>query len=231
MTSRALALALFAGLAGPTMAHAAPVTSSSEISTAAPSAADDRKDGGACVVEELCFGPMLTLGAMDPLGLGVHARYGKYFGFGLDYQFLPMSLEVGGASADWSLFTVEGRVYPFAGAFFVGGGFGYQSFSGSMHTMTAAGDVGVSGSVGIPALKLGVGFMGRDGFVLGADVGFNIPLGGIDVEFDSVTGAAAANAPTQVAQMKSEIDAAADDVFNILPVIPQINLIRMGYLF
>ena len=71
---------------------------------------------------------MLSLGLINPLGIGAHARYGENFGFGFDYQFLP-TLTFSNASAGWSLITVEARWYPFGGSFFLGGGFGYQNFN------------------------------------------------------------------------------------------------------
>ena len=81
-----------------------------------------------CALGELCIGPVLSLGAINPIGIGVHARYGDYIGFGFDYQFLP-TLTFSNASASWSLITVEARVYPFGGSFFLGGGFGYQTLN------------------------------------------------------------------------------------------------------
>jgi hypothetical protein len=200
-----------------------------ELSAPRSQASQASSDEG-CLLGDFCVGPLLTLGAVDPLGFGAHMRYGRYLGFGIDYQFLPTRIDIGAASATWSLFTVEARVYPFGNAFFLGGGFGYQNFSARVHQMTPIGDVALSGSLGMPALKLGIGFMGHDGFVLGADIGFNVLLGRAKVDMSDPTGPGA-NYPTGAFALEQEINEVAEDAVASFPVIPQINLIRMGYLF
>lgn len=206
------------------------------VPAAAPAVASEPMAGEAgeddeparCALGELCIGPVLSLGAINPLGFGVHARYGEYLGFGIDYQFLP-TLTFSSASASWSLFTVEARVYPFGGSFFLGGGFGYQSLNASASmTDPAGGIVSAEGSVGVPALKLGLGFMGRSGFVFGIDLGFNVPLGSTDVEF---AGIASSASPETMADLRQQIKDAAETGINLAPFIPQLNLLRFGYLF
>lgn len=183
-----------------------------------------------CVLQALCFGPLLTLGAIDPLGIGAHLRYGQYVGFGVDYQFLPARIDMGAASSTWSLLTVEGRVYPFANAFFIAAGLGYKSISARLRHMTPIGEVRMVGAVSLPALKLGIGFMGHDGFVLGADIGFNFLLGSPNVEFGA-PGGPGANYQTASFALQQEVSEIADEAIDSFPVIPQVNLIRMGYLF
>lgn len=182
-----------------------------------------------CALGELCLGPVFTLGAINPLGLGVHARYGENLGFGLDWQFIP-SLTFGSASAGWGMVAGEGRWYPFGGAFFLSGGLSYQYFSASASSGSGTSRIDVSGSVGIPSFKLGLGLMGHDGFVMGIDLGFQIPLGGTDVDFDAATGGGISNAE-MVAKMQADISDAADAGIGLIPVIPQLNLLRIGYLF
>lgn len=181
-----------------------------------------------CALGDLCIGPVLSLGAINPLGFGLHARYGEYLGFGVDYQFLP-TLTFSSASASWSLITVEARVYPFGGSFFVGGGFGYQSLNaGASMTDPAGGVVSAEGSVGVPALKLGLGFMGKSGFVFGIDLGFNVPLASTEVEF---AGIASSASPETMANLRQQIRDAAETGIDLAPFIPQLNLLRFGYLF
>ena len=193
--------------------------------------AELEEDPGAekCALGELCIGPVFTLGAINPLGIGVHARYGEKLGFGIDYQFIP-SLTFGQASAGWGMLAGEGRWYPFGGAFFLSGGISYQYFSASASAGSGATRIDVSGSVGIPSLKLGLGVMGHDGFVMGIDLGFQIPLGGTDVDFDSASGAGIGDAE-MVANLQSDVSDAADAGIGLIPVIPQLNLLRIGYLF
>ena len=124
-----------------------------------------------CALGELCMGPVLSLAVINPFGFGAHARYGEHLGFGLDYQFLP-TIPFGDVSAGWSLVTVEGRWYPFGGAFWLGGGFAYQAAHMSMKVNDGFGSsFDVKGNLSMPAIKFGLGLMGHDGFVMGIDLG------------------------------------------------------------
>ena len=183
-----------------------------------------------CALGDLCIGPVLRLGAINPLGIGVHARYGEYFGFGFDYQFLP-TLTFSNASASWSLITVEARVIRSAASFFLGGGFGYQTLNASASMSDPlGGSVTAEGSVGVPALKLGLGFMGRNGFVFGIDLGFNDPARQHRrrVRQPSASNASAGDAWRTFASSSRD---AANAGVNLAPFIPQLNLLRFGYLF
>lgn len=180
-----------------------------------------------CVAGEMCLGPVFSLGLLNVVGIGAHARYGEYAGFGLDFQFIPT---VGPADGNFStlLFTANGRFYPFGGSFFLGGGFAYQSVS----IEAKIGDTTAAGSMGMPQIMLGLGFMGHDGFVMGIDLALGIPLGGSDVVIDS---SAPAGAPAdQVASYNEAVGNlrdVADKAIKVLPVLPQLNLLRVGYLF
>jgi hypothetical protein len=193
----------------------------------APPPAEDEAGENQCVLGKLCFGPVLTLGLFNPLGIGVHARYGDYFGFGIDYQFLP-SITVSGAGAGIGLLTIDGRIYPFGGAFFLSGGLAFQSASFTAKASTSAGKEDIDGTISIPAFKLGLGFMGHDGFVMGIDLAFGIPLGSSDVEFDTH---GLAKTDPEIAKAMKDIEDGADVVVKALPVLFQLNLLRIGYLF
>ena len=189
---------------------------------------------GQCLLDEWCLGPVLTLGVINPLGIGAQFR-GEYLGAGIDYQFMP-SLSVSNTSAHWSLFSLDARVFPFGGAFFLGLGFGYQSFVAERTESTEYGNVNVQGELGIPMLKLGIGFVGRSGFVMGIDLGLGFPLGGTDVDFDVTTDAGSEfqdepQYQSTLADVRTSVNDAADAAVKLLPFIPQLNLIRIGYLF
>lgn len=212
-----------APVAAPVAAPAAPPTESESQA---------KEPESKCLIGDLCVGPLFTLGAINALGLGAHARYGKYVGFGLDYQWFP-NVTVGDASAGWSLVTGEGRWYPFGGAFWLGGGLALQTFRAGVTGHTSLGDVGLNGKLTMPAFKLGLGFMGHDGFVMGIDLSANIPLGGTHVGFAPLSGAAA-NIPEGQQmrdQLQQKINDAANKGVKLIPFIPQLNLVRIGYLF
>ena len=86
----------------------------------------------------------------------------------------------------------------------------------------------------MPALKLGLGFMGHDGFVMGIDLGFQIPLGSTDVEFEVRTnggGAMQRRTAGAMVDTQGDMQDGADAAISLIPFIPQLNLLRFGYLF
>jgi hypothetical protein len=187
---------------------------------------EENEDAPKCALKDLCLGPVLSLGLVNVVGFGAAARYGDHVGFAIDYQFMP-SLGFGDVSASWSLFTMEARWHVGGSAFWLGGGFGLQSFSAEGAVGSGANTMKVEGTVSIPALKLGLGVMGRDGFVMGIDLGFNIPLGGTDVGFSG----ADPDVYPEAITAQNDIKDAAEKGINLIPVIPQFNVLRIGYLF
>ena len=162
------------------------------------SSATDDEDKVVCAAGELWIGPVVTLGLINLIGVGAHARYGDYAGFGIDFQFIPT---VGPEDGNFStfLFTANGRYYPFGGAFFIGGGFAFQSVS----IEATIGDAKAAGTMSMPELMLGIGFMGRDGFIMGIDLALGIPLGGSDVSVDSNAASAAADEMARMNYMEA----------------------------
>jgi hypothetical protein len=170
---------------------------------------------------------VLTGGLFNIIGVGVHARYGDYLGFGIDYQFFNLS--VSSASLGLSLITLDGRLYPFGGSFFLSGGFAYQSIS--LKATEAAQTV--KASISVPLFKLGLGFMGRSGFVMGIDLALELPLGSAHAKFDTPmpgSGATTAEIDAYNKAHKS-INDAGSVVATALPFLIQLNLVRIGYLF
>lgn len=190
--------------------------------------ADDVMD---CALSSVCMGPVLALiGPPNLIGGGLHFRLGEYFGAGVDYQGLP-SISFDPVSVSSSLFSVNARVYPFAGAFFLGGGFAYQSVRGELSTQ----DVTVAARASFPAAMASIGFMGRDGFVLGMDLGVMFPLGSRSVEIEQMEVRAEFQGMTvpqsDIDDAREEVQSQVSKVVDAMPVFLQLNLIRIGYLF
>jgi hypothetical protein len=192
-----------------------------------------------CVLGKLCLGPVLTLGGINPFGIGIQARYNEDWGFGVDYQFLP-AVGTEEASASVYLFTVDARYYA-TGAFFLSGGFALQGLNAEATATAASFDqntfmptnatVSVEGSLTKPMLKLGLGLLGSDGFVMGIDLALGIPLGGTDVDFAISGSEQSAEAMQQAAQLQSDVQEFADLAVELMPVLVQVNLLRIGYIF
>lgn len=193
-----------------------------------------RRAAGPCLLGPLCLGPVFSLGLPNPLGIGLQVRFTEFFGAGFDYQVMP-TISPQSASVGWSLLSVEGRLYPLGGSLFVSGGISIQQFFGR-GTVNApdpqnpqrTAPVTLRGSVTIPALKLGAGLMGRDGFVLGMDVALLVRLSGTRLSFEAENGIADIE---EIQKAQADIEDAASMVLDSLPFLVQFNIVRIGYLF
>jgi hypothetical protein len=125
--------------------------------------------------------------------------------------------------------SVNARVYPFGGAFFLGGGFAYQSINATLRD----GDVAVGAKVAFPAATANIGFMGHDGFILGADIGLMFPLGSTSVSVRDMSGKLAQSGVSQeqIDSTKRQAQDRVTQLMDALPVFLQVNLIRVGYMF
>jgi hypothetical protein len=185
-------------------------------------APEQGKDEPPCALGNICIGPVISGGLPNLIGFGVQVHTGDWLSFGLDYQFLP-SFDIDGVDSGASLFSIDARLHPFAGTFFLGTGLGFQHADFDMGT--------VKGAIDSTMIKLALGWIGRDGFVIGTDLAAGIPLNGIDVEYSystPSTGNPVIDAANQMAE--DQIQNAAD-VLAGLPFLFQVNLIRIGYLF
>jgi hypothetical protein len=82
------------------------------------------------------------------------------------------------------------------------------------------------GSVSVPVFKLGIGMMGRSGFVLGIDLALGFQLGSNKVTFST-------DLPRvmEVTDVEEKIRRRADAWVRALPFLAQLNLLRLGFLF
>lgn len=218
-----------------TPVSAAPVALPAEVAKPVPDAdsADEpeRAHGLDCVLNNVCFGPVLSLiGPPNLFGGGLHFRLGNYFGAGVDYQATP-SISFDPVKVSSSLFSINARVYPFANAFFLGGGFGYQSLRGALSNS----DVTVAANASFPAAMASIGFMGKDGFVMGMDLGVMFPLGSRSVQITNMQVHRDFQGMTipqsEVDEARGEVQSQLKKVVDAMPVFFQLNLLRIGYLF
>lgn len=215
------------------VAEAAPAPSQSATAavtatTFEPEAGDENYDSG-CALKPVCVGPVFSLfGPPNIVGGGIHARIGRYLGVGVDYQVLP-TLNLNPISFGASLLSANARVYPFGGAFFVSGGMGYQAYRGQIRD----GDITISARTGFPAVIASLGFMGKSGFVLGADLGLLFPLGTLRATVQDENNALAQSGIPQedIDSARSDAESIANKALNKLPLLVQVNLLRVGYMF
>ncbi|HET6334675.1 MAG TPA: tetratricopeptide repeat protein [Polyangiales bacterium] len=207
-------------------------TNANKPDSDADSADEPEKSHGLnCVLNNVCFGPVLSLiGPPNLFGGGLHFRLGNYFGAGVDYQATP-SISFDPVKVSSSLFSVNARVYPFANAFFLGGGFGYQSIRGALSNS----DVTVAANASFPAAMASIGFMGKDGFVMGMDLGVMFPLGSSSVQITNMQvhrDFQGMSIPqSEIDDARGEVQSELKKVVDAMPVFFQLNLLRIGYLF
>ena len=194
--------------------------------------AADESEAGKCVLGTFCFGPVLTLGVFNPLGIGVHGRIAKHFGFAIDYQFLP-SVGYDDVSAGISLFTMSGRWHVAGSAFFLAAGFSYQSFwaEGTFEEPLSGESAKLDASVDLPQFMFGLGVLGSDGFVMGIDLAFGLPLGSRQVKFAGEPPSSSGPLATMYNDGKDSIEKVAETFLELLPTTFQLNLFRIGYIF
>jgi hypothetical protein len=193
-----------------------------------PTDLPERSAEGGCALSQVCLGPVVALlGPPNLIGGGLHARIGRYLGIGVDYQALP-TLNFNPISLGTSLVSGNVRVYPFGGAFFLSGGMGYQTLKGQIRD----GDISVGARAGFPAAMASIGFMGHDGFVLGADLGFLFPLGGMHARVQDNSSLAQSAVPqADVDAARAKVESRVNQVLGAVPLLLQVNLLRVGYLF
>jgi len=182
------------------------------------------------LLDDFCVGPVLTLGVLNALGVGGQARW-KWLGLAVDYQVLPtitysqIGLGLSSLSIDARVFPAGGGVGPFRN-FHVYVGFGTQWLNGKV----SAGGTEVYGQLAYPGPRVGLGFMGRRGLVLGFDV--SVLFRGADTAV-----AISSNLPASqqqdaaFQQLAAAINQDLQAFIAYVPVVPQVNLLRLGYAF
>jgi hypothetical protein len=213
------------------VAVAAAVPADTKLAPAQTEPTDEPEASAAssCALASVCMGPVVSLlGPPNLIGGGLHVRIGHYLGVGVDYQALP-TLNFSPVSIGTSLVSGNARVYPFGGAFFLGGGIGYQTIRAGLHE----GDISVSARTGFPAAMASIGFMGHDGFVLGMDLGLMFPLGSPRVSIQANTGkiSQAGISQADVDEAKGKAETQVNKVLGQMPLLVQVNLLRLGYMF
>lgn len=184
-----------------------------------------------CALDKFCFGPVLTLGILNPIGFGVHGRIAEHFGFGIDYQFMP-SISIADLDTGFSLFSISGRWHVSGSPFFLSLGFSYQSLYSEGTLSMGGDDVKMDATVSIPQIAFGFGVLGGSGFVMGIDLSLGIPLGG-GLEFNSTPPDASANPELArlYADRQEELRDFVESSIELLPMTFQLNLLRIGYIF
>jgi hypothetical protein len=182
-----------------------------------------------CLLAPVCLGPMATIfSTLGTFGLGVRASYGDYLGASIDYQLLP-TIDFSKISIGTGVFSATARVYPFKGKFFAGAGFGYMHM---LVRVRSNDDIDAEMRVGAPIFILNVGFTGRSGFVFGMDASLLVPMQKLRAKIKVNPGSRADDIPQDELDNKREQFASdVNKALGKIPLLLQLNLVRIGYIF
>ena len=124
------------------------------------------------IIPGVLIGPRLGSDLPAPT-IGAEAKILRYFGASFEYAFFP-KISMAGASIGYSMWNASARVYPFAGAFFIGAVYGHYGIEGSVTSAQGSGAVRVNSKFLGP--QIGARWVQPSGFFAGVDVAWAFPL-------------------------------------------------------
>jgi hypothetical protein len=168
-------------------------------------------------------------------------KISRWFGLAIEGSFLPQ-LRTPGGEAQLDLKALQGlfRWYPFGGAFFLGGGLGFQNFIGSLGQTVDGGNLQVtadmSGAFFVP--QAGWMWITDSGFTIGLTLGLQIPIPREPIVSSTFNGQPVPDMPTGYVSQTVIDQAQANEssVRSVAKVImryplPEIDLLRLGFFF
>ena len=197
------------------------------IETAPPPPPEARAEGygkqyGLFPNVPLVFGPKLTIGFIQPVTVGIEAKYANLAGLSFDFGFVP-DITVPSSSPPvtikWSGWNVAAKVYPFRGSFFLGAVLGGRNFTGNATDSSGHAYASVTSTFIAP--ELGWRWVTRSGLFFGMEFGWQFVLSyTADVRLNDIPVPTSAN---------KDLQNAADFVGKT--GLPQVGLFTIGYLF
>ncbi len=169
----------------------------------------------------LVFGPKVTFGFPNPVAFGLEAKYANMVGLSFDYGFMPevtLTQPDPDVKVKWNGWSVGAKLYPFRGAFFLGGSLGGRSFTVNVVESSTGHTYGhVSGIYAAP--ELGWRWVSRSGLLFGMEFGWQFVLS-YTAEYNGIA-AAISNDP----ELQKDVD-------NLGKAgLPIVGLLTVGYLF
>jgi hypothetical protein len=167
------------------------------------------------LIPGILIGPRLALINLPSPSIGVELRTLGYLGASFDYGFIP-KITVSDVQMEWDQWQLGLRVYPFKGAFYVGGVYGHYGFTG-----VATGPSAGSGTVTVNSQyigpQLGWRWVMPSGFFTGIDLAWGFPL-----TFESKVSEGSSGAITEIAKNAQQY---------LQHGLPMLGLVSLGYLF
>lgn len=179
---------------------------------------------------DFVVGPYVTLVSVPrPISFGIEAKWWDLIGVSGSYGFFPQ-LKLGEVTL--KITGTEGRfkIYPFRGSFFLGVGFGSQTFTGSstkeISTVSVTGTVSQKNNFIAP--QIGWNWCWDSGFFMGLDLGVQLSM--------SRTTTFTTNVTDPLITGSAEYEELENDVTEMAEMIgktplPLLTLIKIGYFF
>lgn len=168
--------------------------------------------------------PHALLGAPHAIGLGLAVRLPPYFGLSLEAQWLP-TVTASGAEVSSQLWSASARVHPFRNGFFISTGLALMRINATVDREVASG----SATLNLPSVSFGLGYASEgSGLYLGIDAAVLIELAETELVSPTYDNPEVMAASVLI---EGQVQDAIDDVREILPVLFQVNLFRIGYAF
>lgn len=205
---------------------------------------EGKKDGGRERERPFRAGMIFGVGAPNLMSIALTAKVTRYLGIGASFGIIP-EMDVpfyGEATLSYQSYTAFARLHPFGGGFFLGSGLGYVTMHGtyqdsvdvaaltgvaSLSTQTLKGEGSVRSFVVTP--QLGYQAIFASGFLLGFDLGAQIPVSKSQVEFTTnVPGVVQTLVPTQYSNAQTKVRDTLQRVGQ--QVLPVVNL-QLGWMF
>jgi|HubBroStandDraft_2_1064218.scaffolds.fasta_scaffold77605_1 hypothetical protein len=176
-----------------------------------------------------------------PVAGELMVKLGAAFALGLKGSYLP-ELSVPGTEAKLELKALEGivRWFPGGGSFFLGAGFGYQSFRGSLGQTVDGNELTVTADMSglFVQPQLGAVWILRSGFAISFSIGVQIPIPKDPVmsasyEGQSVPDQATSTIPQDVVDQAESSKKSVQSVARLIVKypFPTLDLFRIGFFF
>ena len=185
---------------------------------------------GGGVLGPVSLGPIVSVVGFPTLARGgIETRFLGFGGFAIDYGILPQ-FSISNIKLALNSFRVVAKLYPFQGAFYVGGGFGSQAFAGETDTTISGVPINIKVNIASTILTPQIGWLWgsqNGGFFYGMELGAQVVLSSsVAVETNALAAIKALSAYTDAENsIKTQGTTLAQTT------LPFVSMIQFGYLF
>jgi hypothetical protein len=175
------------------------------------------------------LGPTVGIAIPHPANIGLEGRFNRYFGFAINYGFLPQ-ISFEDVKLKMNSYDARVRIFPFQGAFFVGTSFGKQSIVANTVAITD----GTASSLTLEATTLyltptlGWRWGGQTGLIFGIDFGWQVVLSS-SAQLRGSYGDQVIQFSPEYQEAKADVERVAKDIAQTS--LPSFTMIHIGYLF